>query len=91
MSVNYHAFQNKGVPFIECEALCEQWHQEFAGYDPKRIADILHLAYDEKYIYLLYFQTKYRMCLKNGQLEKETAKGWTDELYFNESLSLIHI
>ena len=75
MSVNYHAFQNKGVPFVECEALCEQWHQEFSGYDPKRIAGILHLTYDEKYIYLPYFQTRYRMCLKDGELEKETESG----------------
>ena len=91
MSVNYHAFQNKGVPFIECEALCEQWHQEFAGYDPKRIAGILHLAYDEKYIYVPYFQTQYRMCLKDGQLEKESEEGWTDELYFNESMAIYHV
>ena len=91
MSVNYHAFQNKGVPFAECEALCEQWHHEFAGYDPKRIAGILQLAYDEKYIYLSYFQTQYRMRLKDGELEKETESGWTGELYFNESMAIYHV
>lgn len=91
MSVNYHAFQNKGVPFVECEALCEQWHQEFSGFKPERIAGILHLEYDEKYVYLLYFHTRYRMRLKDGQLEKETEKGWTGELYFNESMAIYHV
>lgn len=91
MSVNYHAFQNKGVPFVECEALCEQWHQQFAEYDPERIAGILHLDYDESYVYLTYFDTSYRLRLKDGQLEKETDRGWTQELYFNESMAIYHV
>ena len=91
MSVNYHAFQNKGVPFVECEALCEQWHQEFAGFAPERVAKILHLTCDETYVYLVYFQIRYRLRLKDGHLEKESETGWTEELYFNESMAIYHV
>lgn len=91
MSVNFHAFQNKGVLFAECEALCEQWHREFSGYKPERIAGILNLDYDETHIRLTYFQTAYRMRLKDGRLEKQTESGWTQELYFNESMAIYHV
>ena len=91
MSVNFHAFQNKGVPFEECEALYEQWHEEFAGFDPERVAKILQLDYDKTHVYLSYFQIPYRMRLKDGHLEKQTETGWTKELYFNESMAIYHV
>lgn len=91
MSVNYHAFQNKGYLFSNHEALCEQWHAAFADFAPARIAGILHLTADKDYLYLSYFQTPYRLCLMDGCLEKETENGWTDELFFNETMSIYHL
>lgn len=75
MSVNYHAYQSRGVPFSEYEAVSEQWRQMFAGYDPERIAKLLKLEYDENYLYLSYFRRLYRLRLVDGYLEKQGAAG----------------
>lgn len=71
MSVNYHAYQSRKVLFPEAGAVCEQWRFAFSGYDPRRIADILHLRFDPEYLYLNYFGSSYRLCLKTGVLEKQ--------------------
>lgn len=91
MSVNYHAFQNRGYLFHNHEALSQQWCSAFAGYDPSRIGKILDLSRDESYLYLSYFQHAYRLRLEDGWLEKETCNGWTEELYFNETMSIYHL
>lgn len=91
MSVNYHAFQSRGVLFTNHEKVCEQWRQEYTGYDPSRIAKILHLKADGQYLYVTYFGKLYRLVLSDGRLEKETDGGWTDELYFNESMAIYHL
>jgi len=71
MSVNYHAFQNRGYLFSNHEVLADQWRSAFAGYDPSRISGILHLESDDDYLYLSYFQSLYRLRLKDGYLEKK--------------------
>lgn len=71
MSVNYHAFQSRNILFSHSGAVCEQWRAAFSKYNPSRIAAILGLNYDEQYLYLTYFHASYRLCLKNGILEKE--------------------
>ena len=71
MSVNFHAFQNIGVLFAECEALYEQWTQEFTGFKPERISRILKLKYDEEYLYITYFDVLYRLEIKEGKLSKQ--------------------
>ena len=73
MSVNYHAFQSRNVLFSSAGLICEQWRTAFSGYDPTRIAAILHLDYNAEYLYLTYFHTAYRLCLKNGILEKQAS------------------
>ncbi len=32
MSVNYHAYQSRGVLFEEYEVVCQQWREEFSEY-----------------------------------------------------------
>ncbi|MCI6005897.1 MAG: DUF3786 domain-containing protein [Blautia sp.] len=91
MSVNYHAFQNRGYLFSNHETLEEQWHSAFAGYDPARISRILHLETDAEYLYLSYYQKTYRLQLGDGHLERKTESGWTDKLYFNETMSIYHL
>lgn len=91
MSVNYHAFQSRGVLFSNHEKVCEQWRTEFSGYDPERIAKILSLKKDENYLYLTYFQKPYRLHLADGILEKEEEGDWTEKLYFNESMAVYHL
>jgi len=91
MSVNYHAFQSRGVLFSNHEKVCEQWREEFSGYDPKRITRILHLNADDDYLYLTYFQKGYRLRLADGILEKQEEEDWTDELYFNEAMAVYHL
>ncbi len=92
MSVNYHASQSRGVLFSEYEVVCRQWREKFSGYDPGRIARILHLETDENDLYLTYFQCRYRLRLKDGVLEKqEEGEKWSEELYFNESMALYHL
>lgn len=91
MSINYHAMQSRGYLFENFEVQCEQWRGIFSGYDPQRIAGILHLEYDEQYLYIDYFQTPYRLCLKDGVLEKWSDEAWSRELYFNETMSVYHL
>ena len=92
MSVNFHAFQNIGVLFAECEALYEQWTQEFTGFKPERISRILKLKYDEEYLYITYFDVLYRLEIKEGKLSKQDKDGqWQDNLYFNECMVIYHL
>lgn len=91
MSVNYHAFQNRGYLFSSHEALSQQWRDAFTDYDPARISKILNLETDENYLYLSYFGSPYRLRFKNGCIEKKTVDGWTEELYFNETMSIYHL
>lgn len=93
MSVNYHAFQSRGYLFSNSEVVCEQWRTAFSNYDPARISRILNLESDDRYLYLTYFQKPYRLSLSDGILEKSLPEqeGWTDELYFNESMSIYHL
>jgi len=91
MSVNYHAFQSRGVPFAEYEVISQQWRSEFNNYNPKRIAEILDLETDKEWLYLSYYQNLYRMNLQDGHLEKQIENKWSDELYFNESMVIYHL
>ncbi|MGI6010019.1 MAG: DUF3786 domain-containing protein [Ruminococcus sp.] len=91
MSVNYHAFQSRGVVFADSEALSQQWWDKFADYDPSRIAGILNLAADEQYLYLTYFQMPYRLNLSNGHLEKQKDGEWNTHLFFNETMAIYHL
>ncbi|MDO5337628.1 MAG: DUF3786 domain-containing protein [Eubacteriales bacterium] len=91
MNINYHAFQNRGYLFSSHEALAEQWRTAFSGYNPTRISRILHLEEDENYLYVSYFQRPYRLSLKDGILEKKLKDSWTEELYFNEAMSIYHL
>ena len=91
MSINYHAFQSRGVLFSDCEAVCRQWREAFSGYSPERISGILHLEMDQNYLYVNYFRKRYRLCLENGILEKETEEGWSEAPYFNEAMAVYHL
>ena len=97
MSVNYHAFQSRGFLFTNSEVVCAQWRAAFSHYDPRRIAAILHLDWDDLYLYLSYFQTSYRLRLEDGVLEKKEeqsaseTEAWDEELYFNEAMSIYHL
>lgn len=91
MSVNYHAFQSRGVPFDSYEKVCGQWREEFSEYDPERIARILHLHADKEYLMVPYFGTMYRLRLKDGCLEKFQDSAWTPDLYFNEAMAIYHL
>lgn len=91
MSVNYHASQSRGVLFSNHEKVCQQWREEFTAYDPARISRILHLASDGQYLYLTYFKSPFRLRLADGTLEKQKDGEWTEELYFNEAMSVYHL
>lgn len=91
MSVHYHAYQSRGYLFTAHEALCQQWRERFSHYDPHRIASILNLSYDSEYLYLRYFQSSYRLRLADGALEKQQKNDWSEDLFFNESMSLYHL
>lgn len=81
------------------EEIEKQWHSEFTDYNPDRVMKILNLERDDMYLYIRYFQTFYRMNLKNGVLEKQTEpeselpgeNGWTGRVYFNESMVIYHL
>ena len=102
MSVNFHAFQNRGYLLAEHEADAELWYERFAGFDPERIARILDLKRDEDHLYLPYFDNLYRLVLATGRFQRKlredepVQKGtedtsWTEEIYFNEGMALYHV
>ena len=91
MSVNYHAYQCRGVLLKDYEALCEQWRELFTDYQPQRAASILKLKTDSCYLYLSYFRRPYRLRLADGVLEKEENQVWTDLVYFNEAMACYHL
>ncbi len=91
MSVNYHAFQSRGILFAESGAVCEQWRTRFRDFDPERIARILHLERDRKYLYIPYYGVQYRLRLADGCLEKKQKEDFDPELYFNESMAVYHL
>lgn len=70
MSINYHAYQNKGYLLSVYEVVYEQWCQRFTDFDPKRAARILNLDYDKEYVYANYYNDRFRLRLKDGVLEK---------------------
>ncbi|MBQ8305420.1 MAG: DUF3786 domain-containing protein [Blautia sp.] len=78
MSVNYHAYQNRGYLLGEHEADAEQWYEKFNGYDPERIAGILGLQRDDDYLYIPYFDDLYRLVLTTGRLERKIKPGEPD-------------
>lgn len=71
MSINFHAYQCRDYLLSDYEEIEKQWKTEFTGYDPERTARILNLEKDETYLYVRYFQTLYRLRLKDGTLEKQ--------------------
>ena len=99
MSINFHAYQCRNYLLSDYEEIEKQWHSEFTDYNPDRVMKILNLERDDMYLYIRYFQTLYRMNLKNGVLEKQTEpeselpgeNGWTGCVYFNESMVIYHL
>ena len=91
MSINYHAFQSRGVPFDEYEVVSKQWRKRFTGYNAQRICRILHLESDAEYLYIPYLSVLYRLKLKDGHLEKRLASDWCGSLDFNESMAIYHL
>ena len=71
VSVNYHAFQNRGYLFSNHEADADLWYEKYKNYNPERIAGILGLAYDDDYLYVPYYDLTYRLVRATGKLEKE--------------------
>ena len=43
---------------------------EFIKMDHKKIAEKFNLKYDEDYLYIYFFSTKYRLNKKTGHIEK---------------------
>lgn len=75
MSINYHAYQNKGYLLSVYEVVYKQWCEKFAGFDPRRAARILNLDYDKNFVYVNYYNQRFRLRLKDGVLEKEVKDG----------------
>ena len=106
MSINYHAYQNRGFAFSTFEEMERQWLERFAGFDPARIAGILGLDYDEDFLYIRYYDEDYRLSLKLGRIEKKSEEpyekdpdpdhipleeGWHGRLYANTAMAIYHI
>lgn len=91
MSINFHAYQSRGYLFENYEAQCEQWRSRFTKYDPDRVSQILNLKYDDTYLYIVYYHQNFRLCLENGILEKQKDENWTDQIFFNETMSIYHL
>ncbi len=103
--MGYHSYRNIGYRLTDSEAACAKWREKFCGFDPAVAAAALQLPFDESYIYVTYFGTRYRLCMENGVLEKlvtdgngENASGeetgggeWTEDLFMNEALVLYHL
>lgn len=71
MSINYHAYQNRGFPFSTIEEIRRKWRDIFTGFDPDRVAGILGLERDHEYLYIEYYDDIFRLRLTDGVLEKK--------------------
>lgn len=94
MSVNFHAYQCRDYLLSDYEEIEKQWKASFSGYNPERVMHILNLKRDEQYLYVRYFQTLYRLRLKDGTLEKQNTQSendWTTKVYFNEAMVIYHL
>lgn len=106
MSINYHAYQNRGFAFSTFEEIEKQWTGRFALFNPERIAGILDLPYDEYFLYIRYFGEEYRLNLRLGRIEKKSGEpyipevdpdrvpleeGWHGKLLANEAMAIYHI
>lgn len=80
MSINYHAYQCRGYLLSDYEEIYKQWKTAFTDYDPERVVSILDLVKDEQYLYLIYWDTLFRLDLKEGTLEKKLPlESWIQE------------
>ena len=86
MSSNYHAVQNKGFPFTGIEEIARKWRKMFSHYDPRRASQILSLNYDERFLYIDYLFSSYRLRLEDGYLEKklDTPRGKPQSFDFSD-------
>ncbi|SFB28152.1 protein of unknown function [Acetitomaculum ruminis DSM 5522] len=92
MSINYHAFQNRGVAFSEHEEDAIIWYQKFSGFNPQKISNILHLQIIDGNPHIRYFNNEYRLNCQNGKIEKLIDDKWDDErVCFNEAMAIYHL
>ena len=106
MSINYHAYQNRGFKLSTFKEIEKQWVDRFTGFNPERIAAILDLEHDKDFLYIRYYNKEFRLRLDIGRIEKKTddpydcifmpdeiplEEGWHGDVYTNEAMAIYHI
>ena len=61
----------------------------FLTYDQSRIIEKFHLEHDENYLYPVLLGNRYRLCRKTGDLQAQSADGFTDANDFDTVMTLL--
>ena len=64
---------------------------EFIKMDHKKIAEKFNLKYDEDYLYIYFFSTKYRLNKRTGHIEKTYDNSNYIPAKFNEIMTLLDV
>lgn len=63
----------------------------FLTYDQEALIRKLNLAYDEGYLYPVFFSQTYRLNRKTGDLERQGRQGWEDANTHGEVMTLLDL
>ena len=63
----------------------------FLTYDQEALIRKLNLAYDEDYLYPVFFSQTYRLSRKTGDLERQGKHGWEDANTHGEVMTLLDL
>lgn len=88
--MGFHSYRNIGFSFTDAETTCRKWREKFIGFDGKENSKYISVEEDEDVIAVSYLGSRYRLCKKDGILEKQTEHGWSDKLQMNEALAVYH-
>ena len=66
-----------------------QAKKRFLTYDQQELIDRCALRYDERYFYVRFLSSNYRICRLSGDMERKTEAGWEDGNSFAEVMVLL--
>ncbi len=66
-----------------------QAQKHFLTYDQQELIRRCHLRYDEKYLYVTFLHSPYRICRHTGSMERRVEDAWVDGNSFGEVMTIL--
>lgn len=67
----------------------QQAKKHFLTYDQQELIARCRLDFDEKYFYIRFLGSDYRICRSTGDMERKTESGWEDANSFGEVMTIL--